>query len=887
MVLEVQYPNKSILVSNIYRSPNPPPNISVSDHIDLFLDTLDTHLARLSDLDKNSYIFTDSNINLLKLNEGALGTDYMDTLITNGYLQIISKATRVQNNNVSLIDHIMTNTNLKKYNAGTIIDDMSDHFMNFVQISHEKNTKKDIKEETKRLINEANTNNLKLALNNTDWTPVLVNTDTDSSFNCFWDIFSALYTEHFPLTNVKFNKNKHRINGYMSNELLDSRSLKLSLQKKSLRTKDPVDIAAYITQRNVYNSMLRKCKQKYYKDNLMKNVKNSKRSWELLKEAANLNKTSPNVEKLEKDGLSISDPTEIANEFNEFFTNIGVKISESVVPTVKTAEDYMPALNDIQQLDLGTTSQVHVCDIIKSLKPKGSCDVDGGISTKLLKTLAIELSWPLAHIFRLSLQNGIFPSKLKKSRVVPIFKAGNTYSCDNYRPISLLSTLSKVLEKMVSVQLVNHLDRNNILYEHQYGFQRNKSTEHSLVHAINFIGKAMNDNNYCIGVFFDLKKAFDVCSHEILVMKLSKMGVSGVALDWFKSYLSDRYQCVDINGNLSDSKRIKISILQGSILGPILFLCFINDLFLVTTLLTLMFADDTFSLKSSSDLKSLCDEVNSEINKMAVWFRANKLAVNINKTKYMIFRMKGKKIDQTVNIFYNENEPDIAVDPNLITELERYHDQHENKECRTYKLLGINLDEFLTLDAHTTYIVSKLSRSLYCIKQAKHIIPPGGLKALYFALIHSHLTYCTAIMSILNKKNRTKIFKIQKKAVRIMTNSGYNAHTNPIFQRHLILPFDLLIQQGQLSFMHAINNNYAPKSFATTWLKNRDRDPNITLRNANDYHLVQPRTETFKRTTLYALPATWNDLSPYIKLQNNRITFRWALKAHLLESLFE
>jgi hypothetical protein len=251
--------------------------------------------------------------------------------------------------------------------------------------------------------------------------------------------------------------------------------------------------------------------------------------------------------------------------------------------------------------------------------------------------------------------------------------------------------------------------------------------------------------------------------------------------------------------------------------------------------------------------------------------------------------MKGKKIDQAVSIFYNENEiaPDIDIDQNLITELERYHDQHDSKECRTYKLLGIHLDEFLTLDAHTTYIVSKLSRSLYCIKQAKHIIPPSGLKALYFALIHSHLTYCTAIMSILNKKNRTKIFKIQKKAVRIMTNSGYNAHTNPIFQQHLILPFDLLIQQGQLSFMHAIDNNYAPKSFATTWIKNRDRDPNIALRNANDYQLVQPRTETFKRTTLYALPAAWNDLSPYIKFQTNRITFKWALKAHLLESLLD
>jgi hypothetical protein len=179
----------------------------------------------------------------------------------------------------------------------------------------------------------------------------------------------------------------------------------------------------------------------------------------------------------------------------------------------------MPNLTNIQNLDLGTTNQVHICDIIKSLQPKNSCDIDG-ISTKLLQKLAIELSWPLAHIFNLSLTTGIFPSRLKASRTVPIFKAGRADLCDNYRSISLLSTLSKVLEKMVSVQLVNHLDRNKLLYEHQYGCQRNKSTEHSIVHALNFIGQAMNDNKYTIGVFFDLKKAFDTCSHDILLMKL-------------------------------------------------------------------------------------------------------------------------------------------------------------------------------------------------------------------------------------------------------------------------------------------------------------------------------------------------------------------------------
>ncbi len=166
--------------------------------------------------------------------------------------------------------------------------------------------------------------------------------------------------------------------------------------------------------------------------------------------------------------------TEIANEFKNFFTSIGVKFSETVKPTHIKPEDYMPILQNIQELDLGTTNQVHVCDIIKSLQSKNSMDVDG-ISTKLLKFLAIELSWPLVHIFNLSLTTGVFPDRLKFSSTVPIFKSGRNNLCDNYRPIALLSTLSKILEKMVSVKLVNNLDRNKILYEHQYGFQHGKN----------------------------------------------------------------------------------------------------------------------------------------------------------------------------------------------------------------------------------------------------------------------------------------------------------------------------------------------------------------------------------------------------------------------------
>jgi hypothetical protein len=885
LVLEIQYPNKSYIVSNIYRSPNPPSNCTIGEHLESFVETLECHLARLSDCNCHTYVFLDANINLLHLNDAPICTAYLDTCITNGFLQLISKATRIQNNRNSLIDHILTNSNLASYNAGTIIDDISDHFMNFVQLGHIKNNcKKHSINSNMRIVNNSNIANLKLALNNTDWTPIYSDNDVDSSFNKFWDIFNNLYNEHLPITHVKFNKNKHRINGYMSQELLDARATKLYLHKIAIKNKTDLDLDRYRDYRNYYNTLIRQAKQNYYLENLNRNVKNPKRSWELLKEAANLNKSKSSIDKIDKDGQILTDPLDIANEFNDFFTSVGVKIAESIEPTSVKPEEFMPLLDNIQNLDLGTTSQVHICDIIKSLKTKNSCDTDG-LSTKLLQKLATEISWPLAHIFRLSLNSGVFPARLKCSRTVPIFKAGRADLCDNYRPISLLSTLSKILEKMVCVQLVNHLDRNKILYKHQYGFQRNRSTEQSIVHAVNFISNAMNENKFTIGVFFDLKKAFDVCSHDILLMKLSKMGINGTALDWFKSYLSDRTQVVDINGNTSRTRKLKISVLQGSVLGPILFLCFINDLHSVTELLTLMFADDTFSLQSGDDLDELSNIINTEINKMAVWFRANRLAVNINKTKYMIFHMKGKKIPNPPTIYYNGNEPNQTHSDALISTLERYHDNHPQPECRSYKLLGIFLDEHLSLDYHVTHICNKLTRSLYCIKQAKHLIPLEGLKSLYFALIHSHLNYCTLIFSGITASNRQRIEKVQKKAIRIMTNSTYNAHTKPLFIQHAILPFDKLILQSQLNFMHAIEYKYAPPSFNDIWQKNRDRDPDVNLRNADDYYLTRPRTETFKKSTFYAIPTAWNDLIPEIKYQENKYTFKWALKAHLLSEI--
>jgi hypothetical protein len=227
----------------------------------------------------------------------------------------------------------------------------------------------------------------------------------------------------------------------------------------------------------------------------------------------------------------------------------------------------MPDNLNVPNFIINNTGPSHVIDVIKSMQSKSSVDCNN-ISMDIIKFVSYEISVPLSHIFRQSIETGIFPNRFKTSRVVPIFKQGDKRQCDNYRPIALVNSFSKILEKMVAIDLSNHLDRNNLLYKHQYGFQRGKSVEHNLIQVTNYIGQALNQGKWCIGVFLDLKKAFDTVQHDILLKKFEKFGVRDTALEWFKSYLTNRTQCVDIDGVLSDFKDILMSVISGQLIRP-------------------------------------------------------------------------------------------------------------------------------------------------------------------------------------------------------------------------------------------------------------------------------------------------------------------------------
>ena len=357
-------------------------------------------------------------------------------------------------------------------------------------------------------------------LGHLNWNNVKESNDVDVAYKNFWSTFKSLYDLNFPPTKKKFNKNYHKINGYMTQGLLISRRTKIDLLKKSVNEPSESNIQNYRNFRNIYTKKQRASCKLYFEANFLKAKKSPKKTWDLIREAIGSDTSKSKIEKLTIANRSIDNPASRPNELNKFFVSAGKNIANSICKTSTEPESFLKT-NSAPILEFSLTSPGEIVDIIRGFQSKTSFDIDG-MSIKFLKSVAIEISFPLTHIFNLSLKNGTFPSAFKLSRVVPIHKGGKADICDNYRPIALLSSISKILEKIVSLKLVNHLEINKLISPKQFGFQRNKNTKQNLLNVVNFISNAINEGQFCIGIFLDLRKAFDVCDHEILFKKTKK-----------------------------------------------------------------------------------------------------------------------------------------------------------------------------------------------------------------------------------------------------------------------------------------------------------------------------------------------------------------------------
>ena len=420
-------------------------------------------------------------------------------------------------------------------------------------------------------------------------------------------------------------------------------------------------------------------------------------------------------------------------------------------------------------LFLHSSTSNEVNNIIKDIK-----DTKGNIrslSARILKENSVSLSFPISLIFNKVLLYGHYPDILKTACVIALFETGDKLDPNNYRPISSLPLLNKVFEKLLHKRLTSFLESNEVFINTQFGFRKNKSTNDAVNNLLNNIYNAMDKKEFLGAVFIDLSKAFDTVPYDLLLKKLEHYGIRGTALYLIKSYLSHKKQFVSLEEVNSSMQDIKVGVPQGSVLGPLLFLIYINDLpNAVKNVKSILFADDTTMFASNRNIYDLCSTISGDMLLLRDWLIANSLTLNACKSYYIIFSMRNIPTDLRVTI------GDYILDRKT-----------------QGKFLGVILDEKLRFADHINHITNKVSKLTGLMYRLKAIFPSEILKNLYLSLIYPYYNYCILAWGSANKSVLHPLLLTQKKLVRIITNSDFHAHTNPLFKQPNLLKLEDLL----------------------------------------------------------------------------------------------
>ena len=547
------------------------------------------------------------------------------------------------------------------------------------------------------------------------------------------------------------------------------------------------------------------------------------------------------------DNTKLSDKKDIANKFNEYFINIGPDLAEKIeVNNAKQFEEYLTE-PIFSRLQFTNVNDAEIQNIIQNLPSKTSCGFDN-LSLKIIKTIKGDLLSPLTIIINQMLNTGIFPEKLKIAKIKPIFKKGENTCFTNYRPISLLPAISKIFERVIYNQLTEYFQNNKLFFSSQYGFRKEHSTELACIEIVDRIIMSLDENETPINIYLDLSKAFDTLDHNILLSKLRYYGIKYTEYNLFKSYLSNRKQYVEFEGELSQLKEIKTGVPQGSILGPLLFIIYMNDIPKCSKLFKFItYADDT-SLASviSTFGKNLnpnttCQNINTELNKISDWLKVNRLSLNVGKTKYMLFHSIKKKI--------NFPEQGIHINGKAI------------ERVQTFNFLGLYLDSQMTWQAHINALAGKINRSLGILNRLKHYLPLNIKKLMYNSLVLSYLNYGILLWGFTGER----IFKLQKKILRVISLNKYNAHTDPIFKNLNILKLNDIFVLNQLKFYHKLVNNKVPEYLNSLQLIENNTIHQHNTQIARNIHTIRVKHSFAKKCLRYNLPILINNTPKNIK----------------------
>jgi hypothetical protein len=487
-----------------------------------------------------------------------------------------------------------------------------------------------------------------------------------------------------------------------------------------------------------------------------------------------------------------------------------------------------------------------ILNVVIKMKGKTSSGHDH-IPMKIVKSSIHIIQDALTHIINRSHMTGLIPSPLKIAKVVPVYKSGDDTKLNNYRPISLLPSFSKIFEKIVFNKICKFFNSKNLFYKHQYGFRSNHSTIHPLIHLLNDCAEASNGTpkETTLVVLCDLSKAFDVINRDILLNKLKYYGLRGVIYNWLVSYLSDRFQYVAIDDNNSFKLKVDYGVPQGSILGPLLYLIYVNDIaHSINNGNILSFADDTSFYISSNNIHNLYLNANIEINKLYDWFCANKLSLNPKKTKYIHITPPRMNISTHSHVIKIQ---EIVLDKIC-----------KGSEEKSTKFLGIKIDENLSWCDHIKHINTKISRAIFTIRQCKQFLPLTCMKTLYISLIHPYITYGILAWGNASKSLLYHTSILQKKAIRIISRAHYNSHTDPLFKRLNILKLSDQYEYEIALFMFKYIKGKLPSSFNGIFPYNNEIQDRFQTRQSQLLYIKNYKTEFSGRFPIFKFPHIWN-----------------------------
>ena len=835
---------RNTIITSIYRKPG--------TNINEFTNMLEEILTPIKN--KSLYLCGDFNIDLLKYETHDQTRHFTDMLFSLGLFPLINRPTRITNTSETLIDNIFTNFISSVNYSGILISDISDHLPVFTIIPTEIQHKSKPEIILKRKIDDKSMEKLKQCLKEENWNLVYESENANQSYNEFVNIVMSNFNKCCPEREVEIQTNNKNSKPWFTKGLKNACRKKNHLYKESIKSKSTTDEIKYKMYKNKLTTIIRNCEKKYY-DTLFENNKgNIKKTWEVINSLVRPKSKDPDEYKdLIKNGKTKKD---VANEFNDFFSNVGPNLAKQIKTTHQTYETFMKQRIS-NTMFLKPVTEDELMNTVKSMQSKKSLDYLG-VDMSLVKQIMPNIKNNFLTICNKSLEQGIFPDAMKTAKVVPIFKSGDKSRYNNYRPISLLPQFSKLLEKLFTTRLDSFLNKNDVLYQSQYGFQRNLSTSSAVMELIEEITNNIEQKKKTGGIFIDLKKAFDTVNHEILIRKAEHYGLRGKVNDWLKSYLSNRRQYVVIGEEKSRELPVTCGVPQGSVLGPKLFLLYINDITNVTNLMKfILFADDTTILCSDKNSDQLIKTINEELDRLYNWFSANKLSLNVSKTNYLLFYK-----DNT------SNNP-IKINNEII------------EKASVSKFLGVYLDDQLNWKYHINHVIAKLSKTLGIMHNMRNLLNENTLRTIYCSLFLPYLNYCSEVWGNTYQTNLLRIITLQKKALRIICNVGRLDHTNNLFKRLNLLKFMDLIKYKTTIVMHQIFNKQMARNirkFYTT------HETNHASRHTNNFFKPQYRTNKKGQCLSIVGVNTWNKLDKELTKIKNLSNFKFRLKKSLINS---